>query len=107
MAMPAKVHDYRIYGIRFRSAWSLSYPEIEGDGPIDIELRRASSSLQQSYGLTDEMLSRSPCIELNDASIYLHWPNLMEFVIAADGRQIWGNPLISDPTDTLQALLFG
>lgn len=107
MTFPNRTHDYRIYGLRLRSDWPFPYPEIDADGSPEIQLTRSHNSLQKTYKLSDKVSPNPECIDLEDGSIYIHWPRLMEFVVSADGSRIQGYPLTSDATDTLEAYLFG
>jgi len=100
-------HEYRLYGLCLRSDWPLPYQEVQDAGSPDIFLQKSDRSLQQMCGLSDKTIAGSQCIELEDGAIFVHWPDLMEFVIACDGRNILGFPLTSDPLHTLQAFFFG
>jgi len=92
---PGKV--YQVYGLRLRSAWSLTCPPGNGDCLARVELRESRSRLLQktAWHLHTQPIEPEDWFHrrLPDGSDYLRWGRLAEFHVSPAGSRITARPL--------------
>jgi hypothetical protein len=101
------MHNYQLYGRVLSSDWPLPCLEAEQKRQPDLVLEHSPDPLRRMFGVTDAQLGKEQVLDLPDGSIFVFWPDLMEFLVAPDGRRILGHPLTADPTDVLSAFFPG
>jgi hypothetical protein len=102
-----KRHNYDLYGLCVHSDWPLECSESSEDAPAEIELIEAPAPLMDPRDLPDPTDTASQWVAMDNGAFYIRWPGLMEFLVAASGRQIFAYSLNSDCREALQAFFFG
>ena len=102
---------YRLYGLTLQSDWRLPCPRDVESGVSEIRLQKAPPQFFQTASQLPDQGLKAPRIyrylPLQDGSTYLCWPNLFEFLISPDGREIAGHPLSATPAESFQTYLLG
>lgn len=86
---------YYLFGLRLASYWEFPThcPVSPGGLPADLEIVEASDSLfigaRDEAGIKPTKGTWFQGAPLRDGAIYLIWPALFEFLVAADGRRIF------------------
>ncbi len=103
--------NYCFYGVSITSQWPL-YPQESGEGGLGkVKLYEGTGS--HFAGAAAEAagrLSSSKWVQyarLQDGADYLHWPDLFEFIISADGQQIAGRALSETAIEMFRTYLLG
>lgn len=101
---------YLAYGLCLQSSWPLPLPKAEHDSAT-ITLGSAPASFfieaVQQLDLKVDGSKWFYHFRLDNRVDYLLWPNLFEFIISADGQQIWGRILQSGSLEMFQTYLLG
>jgi len=107
----APTYSYEVYGIPIRS--DLRFPLVESASRLEpvVELRRGDPS-QFAEVLAGISIDPDPenwyqLVTFADASVYLRWPELFEFLVSPDGCRITYNPLAQASLVAFEAYLLG
>jgi hypothetical protein len=105
------LRSYCLYGLHIRSQWLLPYPEGTEAGLAEVEFFKGSNFLFSEVA-REAIIQSNPAkwfhhVCLRDASIYLRWSGLFEFLISANGRRIACRALTGVSRDAFHAYLIG
>lgn len=103
-------HEYGVYGIRLRSEFPLALPPQTGQPLGVIDLRIGPEDFFQDAvrgcALEDRTVWHK-LARLADGSSYMHWRDLGEFLVSADGRQITCRKFPDAAMESFQVYLLG
>ena len=106
-----QLYWYDIYGIRLSSEIQLSFPESESTQSADVSVIAASPEFFRratQFAVVETNPTRwYKYAQLENGQSYLRWDDLFEFLIDADGTQIWCGWLGAASLESLQVYLLG
>jgi hypothetical protein len=101
---------YRLFGLTLETPLALPCPIVTRRGEPDVMLTRASET-RFARALHDFPLPASTTWflsrRLTDDTTYLQWRNLYEFIVSADGRQIWYHRFAGGTPESFSTQLLG
>jgi len=102
-------HHYCVYGVSLQSDMAFDLPAVRGtleDRPR-VRFARACSQDFAAVSIRDSDDEDFTCRALEDASVYLRWQHLFEFLIDPSGATVRYRPLRDGNATVLQNFLFG
>lgn len=110
LATLIETREYTVYGVSLESEIRLALPEGPGFGFAKIDLRQGSR--QEFARATDGVELRGSCDSyqyalLPDASSYVRWIGLGEFLVSANGRRILCHRAAEASSESFQVYLLG